>query len=201
VPEIYFDQKNKGILTIWQLIEPLDFFCESIDENTLKKFKEDFINQKRLREKIAPHFLLQRYNLSVKLDNTGIKPLANKGHVSISHCKNFIALSYDPEKKTGVDIEYYGDRILRIRHKFMSPIEKEFCGDDSVKCLVIWAAKEAVFKKFGGETVHFLESIHVNPFELQKRINLIAKVQFEGKIWTQDLDCELFEEFVMVNTL
>ncbi|HYG51475.1 MAG TPA: 4'-phosphopantetheinyl transferase superfamily protein, partial [Flavobacteriales bacterium] len=108
---------------------------------------------------------------------------------------------FSPSQPIGIDIEYYGDRILKIRHKYLDENETRFCGNDSTKCIIVWAAKESIFKKFGGNTVHFAENVHVDEMTSEKQQMLHAKIEIDNKVITQRLFCELFDEFVLVYTL
>lgn len=201
MPEIFRSEKNDGFINIWQIEEPLSFFDKTVDAGTLKLFAERFATEKRVIEKLVPHYVLRDYDPLVKLNNTERKPLTSNGFISVSHCKNFVATAYSKSNEQGIDIEYYGDRILKIRHKYLDETERGFCGDDSTKCIMVWAAKESIFKKYGGNTVYFAENIHLDEMTNQKQQVLHAKITLDNKVITQQLFCELFDEFVLVYTL
>lgn len=201
MPEIYRNEINDGFVIIWQLEESLDFFCEGIESETVFKLKDTFENPLRLKEKFAPHLILKKFNPTIVLNNLARKPTVNQGYVSISHCKNFVAVAYHPSKSIGIDIEYYGDRILKILHKFLNDQEAAFCNRNTTRSLVIWAAKEALFKKYGGETAFFKENLEVKAFTDEKKQELNTIVTLGGKKMHEKLLCELFEEFVMVHTI
>jgi 4'-phosphopantetheinyl transferase len=201
VPEIFRTETNDGFVCIWQLDESLEFLSAGIEETTFVQLQNKFENPIRLKEKFAPHYILKQYNSSLILNNVGRKPLVNSGHVSISHCKNFVAVAYRKSTEIGIDIEYYGDRILKILHKFLNNQEADFCNRDTTKSLVIWAAKEALFKKYGGDTAFFKENIAVEAFTNETKHELTALVNFGGEKINEKLVCEQFEEFVMVHTI
>jgi phosphopantetheinyl transferase (holo-ACP synthase) len=201
VPEIFRSEKKNGFINIWQIEEPIAFFENCIDAVTLKLFLNRFTSDKRVIEKLVPHYVLKQNHAEEKIDNTERKPVAKKGFISVSHCKDFVATAYSISEPQGIDIEYYGDRILKIRHKYLDEKERVFCGDDSTKCIIVWAAKESIFKKFGGDSVYFAENIHVDEMTNEKQQVLNAKIILENKIITQQLFCELFDEFVLVYTL
>jgi 4'-phosphopantetheinyl transferase len=201
VPEIFRNETNEGFVSIWQLKESPDFFCSGIETESVLHLQNKFENLVRLKEKFAPHHILKKFNPELILNNLDRKPRVNSGYVSISHCKDFVAVNYNSNHTVGIDIEYYGDRILKILHKFLNAQEDKFCDRNTTKCLIIWAAKEALFKKFGGDTAFFKENIHVDAFPDEKQTELSGTVHFEGKKIQTKLNCTLFEEFVMVHTI
>lgn len=202
MPEIFRTEINNGFISIWKPEETIDFFSNTVDANQLQEHVSTFEQPKRLKEKLVPHYLLHAYDPSIALNNTQRKPSVNKGNVSVSHCSNIIAVAYtsDDNQKIGIDIEVYGDRILKIIHKFLNDTELVFCGKDSVKCLIVWSAKEAIFKKYGESTAFFKENILIQPFENSNKQELIAEINFNGSILKERLSCELFADFVMVHT-
>lgn len=81
--------------------------------------------------------------------------------ISISHTKGYICAAKGKAESIGVDIEYPGDRVLRVREKFVSPAEVGVLMsaglDELHACLVLWCAKEAAYKKCGMSGVDFRE--------------------------------------------
>ena len=71
----------------------------------------------------------------------------------------------------GIDLEATGDRIFRIRHKFLSDTEQEFLrlsagleqlqeGEEAARWLTLaWSAKEAVYKWQGESGIDFIRDI------------------------------------------
>ena len=202
MPEIFRTEINNGFISIWKPEENIDFFSNTVDSNQLENHVLNFERPKRLKEKLVPHYILSKYNPSILLTNTQRKPHVNIGNISVSHCSDFIAVAYTKsnEHNIGIDIEVYGDRILKIIHKFLNEAESGFCGKDSLKCLIIWSAKEAIFKKYGDSTAFFKENIFIEPFENESKQELVAEINFNGSIIKEHLSCELFADFVMVHT-
>lgn len=190
-----------GFLCLWDMQEPVSFFAGSLEPLLTKTLYEQFGSGKRYREKLAAHFILQQFDRSVILDNTNRKPEVNHGHVSVSHTLNNIAVMYNHRIPVGVDIESTGARVLKIRHKFLNAAELVFCGDDIMRCLVCWAAKESVFKHKGRDTGFFNTNIHIMPFTVAPNFTIEAKVTVLGEPCEMELVCELFNGFIMVYTL
>ncbi len=201
MPEIFRTELNHGFISVWQVDEDLEFFKSYIAENEYSKLLSSFKNKNRLRQKLVPHYLIKKFNNNLTLDNFDLIPKISNGFISISHCKNFLAVSYDDSKPVGIDVEYYGERILKIGHKYLNEHEKTFCDGDSLKSLVVWSAKEALFKKFGGDTVFFKENISIEEFEKKDNLILSSIVKMNGSEYKTDLMCKFYDEFLLVYTI
>lgn len=200
MPEIFSRKIDSGFICIWEVSEPAGFFEQAVGKELLENLSKQH-SQHRLLQKLVPHFILGRHHPHIKINNLERKPVASQGFVSISHCNNLLGLYYHPNQAVGIDIEHEHPKVLRIRKKFLNPQELAFCGDDITRCLVIWAAKESIFKKYGNETAFFANNIAVEPFESQSSFALQARVSVNGTCISQRLWCELNEELVIVFTL
>lgn len=200
MPERLTRSVGTGFISLWEIEEPVDFFERAVDPAVLVNLNE-LHTEYRLLQKLVPHYLLSLHHEHVQINNLERKPTATKGFISISHCKKTLALFYHPEKPVGIDIEHEHPKVLRIRKKFLNPQELDFCGDDIVRCLVIWAVKESVFKKYGNETAFFAENISVNPFDPSGSFELSAQVRVNRALIIEKLRCELIHGLVMAYTL
>lgn len=98
---------------------------------------------------------------------TGMPYLSDHSyHISISHTRGYVAVILNSQKKVGIDIEQYGERILKLRSKFMS--EQEISAVSAEKevhhLLLHWSAKETIYKLLGEEGVDFKEHLLISPF-------------------------------------
>ena len=84
--------------------------------------------------------------------------------ISVSHSHKYLALLVNDKEETGVDIELLRDKVLAIKHKFLSDGELSFAGDDSATLVRLWAAKEALYKVDGQKELRFKEDLHIAPF-------------------------------------
>jgi phosphopantetheinyl transferase (holo-ACP synthase) len=71
-------------------------------------------------------------------------------NLSISHSKNFVALIISSQYFPGIDIEHISERVQKIKHKFLTDNEKNWC-QNTEQMTACWSAKEAVFKIFEKE--------------------------------------------------
>ncbi len=87
-------------------------------------------------------------------------------HISISHTRGYVAVILSPQREVGIDIEQYGERILKLRSKFMSKEELQVVSADRevYHLLLHWSAKETLFKLISEEEVDFKEHLRVYPF-------------------------------------
>jgi len=101
--------------------------------------------------------------------NTNGKPfLKDKSHhISISHSGDYIALILSKNHKTGIDIEVYSKRILKIKNKFLSEAElnKLYSNDIVYYLLLLWNAKEVMYKINDRKYLSFKEEMHIPYFE------------------------------------
>lgn len=76
--------------------------------------------------------------------------------ISISHTRGYAAILLSDSTETcgGVDIEYRSDRVQRIARRFIHDEEHAETTDDM---LVLWSAKEAVYKCYSEDNLMFFD--------------------------------------------
>lgn len=91
--------------------------------------------------------------------------------ISISHTKDYVAVALSQHSLLGLDVEHAGERVRRIRQRFMHPDEErrltEVCNpiDETVGLLLHWCAKESLFKAVPEEGVDFAQELRIENFE------------------------------------
>lgn len=201
MPEIHFIKQKDGFISIWEMNEPSSFLKSAVELPLLHVLEKENYSEKRMVEKLLPHFVLKKHNIESALNNTDRKPTMSSGYISISHSKNLLAIYYTTYGPIGVDIEHKGARVMKILKKFMNPTELESFSNDDTKALVVWAAKESLFKKHGGDAAFFAENLWIKPFDtIKNHFSLDAQVKHERTTMNEVLNCELFDEFVLVYT-
>lgn len=92
-------------------------------------------------------------------------------YVSISHTRNYVAVGLHKTAIPGIDIEQYGDKVRRVRSRFVrkdelpegeAMPEKE----ELYQLLLHWSAKETMFKVMNCTEVDFLRHLRIAPFRL-----------------------------------
>ncbi len=167
MPIFFQHQINENTrLGIWKIEETLDFF-----ESHVPQHRDVTHPHKRLQH-LAGRFLLPYlfpdfpFRL-IKIADTRKPFLPNEEfHFSISHCGDYAAAIVSKNKRVGVDIEIPVEKILRIKDKFLSPVEKRIFSvenemADKEMLTLLWSCKESVFKWYGNGNVDFSEHIQL----------------------------------------
>ena len=121
-------------------------------------------------------------------------------HISISHTRGYAAVAISGMNPIGLDIEQRTDKVLRVQHKFLSPEERPFLpsGEGNVEALlVIWTAKEAMFKLVDREGIDFADHFHLAPFAVAPAGECTARETFTPERRTFSLRYWVLPEFVM----
>ena len=137
-----------------------EVFLFPSERNRLKKIKHparrtEFIGVRQLRNKMIPDHEI------VYLASG--KPTLKEGilHISISHSEQSICLGLS-KSNIGLDIEEPQDRILRIKSKFCSKEEANLFNEQSTYDMtLLWALKEAAYKKTDQPGLDFLKEIKI----------------------------------------
>lgn len=118
---------------------------------------------------IASRLLARQFfpNCEVGKDEFG-KPFLrdNSAQISWSHSGNYAALIACEHAPTGIDIEQLSERVLKIEDKFCNKADKSTI-DHRHKVeslLLIWTAKESMYKLYGKKEVDFRKHMTVEPF-------------------------------------
>lgn len=174
-------------LGIWKIEETEEFF-----KGTVPQHRQVTHPHKRLQH-LAGRFLLRYlfpdfpYEL-IRIADTR-KPFLpdEQYHFSISHCGDYAAALVSKNSRVGIDIEIPVEKILKIRDKFLSGVEKKMFNTQysmlkaqlnpsgseptthdlptgqagSQLTTLLWSAKEAVFKWHGDGGVDFRQHIQL----------------------------------------
>lgn len=118
----------------------------------------------RQRERLAEQLLLTAMmdgDTSYSIDHepsgkpfltSPLTPLTS--HLSISHTRGYVVMLISEDSGVGVDIEYRSDRVERIASRFIRPDEQVETTDEK---LLLWSAKEAVYKLFSEDRLAFFD--------------------------------------------
>lgn len=192
--------KNGEIIAVWEITEPESFFIDKISEQEGAKSRQIRSVKKRL-EWLAVRALLAENGINeiVEYETNG-KPVIKRGYISISHCFPYSVIYFSSLKEIGVDIERIGERILKIADRFVNiKDELDFERKSITDLTIIWGAKEAIYKKYRGETVHFEKNIFVRKVE-HKEFELKIKVKNGAFESEESMFYQLIEDFVLVYT-
>jgi phosphopantetheinyl transferase len=116
--------------------------------------------------------------LIISKDEKG-KPHFNNStvHFSWSHSGNYAAAIFNTEESTGIDIETVQPRILKIEDKFCNTTDKQHIHRTRhvESLLLIWGAKESMFKHYGKKEVDFKKHMSISAFDIAEEGRFTAK--------------------------
>lgn len=126
-------------------------------------------------------------------------------YISISHTRGYAAIALHREFPIGIDIEQKGDKILRVKKRFVS--EEEETGivfpinDETYSMqealLVMWSAKETMFKLMDLPGIDFVNHLHIHPFSMAEKGKITSKEDFTEKGCSFNIHYQIFPEFIL----
>jgi phosphopantetheinyl transferase len=154
---------------IWKITETLDELRALLpDQGVMYVHEPDaFKSDSRKIEWLAVRvllFVLTGENEPVRY-HPGGKPYfaGDKAYLSISHTKGYVSVIVSKTNEVGIDIEKTGERVHKVARKFVR--DDEFLPEDPAQktraLLLIWSAKETMFKCMNEGAVDFREHLYV----------------------------------------
>lgn len=135
-------------------------------------------------------------------DNKGKPHLENDPrHISLSHSHDKLAIIVNENEATGIDIELIRDKVIKIKHKFLSPPELAETGNDVEKLLIYWAAKETLYKIYGLKEVDFITNLFVKPFNKHNLGTIIGEINLPDFKKTFELNYQFIDNYILVYAL
>ncbi len=195
---------NEPLWGVWKIEESseelLYLLSRKID---YQPFLDNMRTENRKKEWLATRLLTKKLlNKEVRIDYhlNGAPYLPNENlQISISHTKGFVAVILSKDSTPGIDIEYRGDRILKIHSKFMSKDEysKIDKKHEAEHLLLYWCAKETLFKIIQQEGVDFIDHLHIHPFPYNEEGSLLASETRTEQTASYQLKYYVFPDFVV----
>lgn len=144
-------------LGIWAISESSDDFwaLSPYVESSRSEFNALYKSEQRKCEVLAVSLLIKEIigdNVQLLHQDNGKPYLSSGMNISISHTRGFAVIIVSRSKQVSVDIEYFSNRIERIRSKFMRDDEN---ASSQVKLLMHWCAKETMYKLFPEDNLTF----------------------------------------------
>jgi len=112
-------------------------------------------------------------------------------HLSISHTRGFAVLLLSETSEVGIDIEYRSDRVERIASRFIRQDEQ---AETIEKKLLLWSAKETVYKLFSEDKLSFFDMRERGIAEGVLRMENVKREQ------TVDVYYEFTDDYVLTYT-
>ncbi len=164
---------ENAVAAIWLADEPEAYFAEQTG------LQPPISHEKRRTEHLAGRFLLKLLKNDfplhdIKIDEHGKPHLAGDDvHFSVSHSWPYIAAVIDNGRSAGIDVQTWTEKIVRIKHKFLSEGEQELLGHDPRNFLAAWSAKETAYKWHGKDGTEFIEELPIIEFPEKKYLKIL----------------------------
>ena len=144
-------------LGIWAISESSDDFwaLSPYVESSRSEFNALYKSEQRKCEVLAVRLLIKEIigdNVQLLHQDNGKPYLSSGMNISISHTRGFAVIIVSHSKQVSVDIEYFSNRIERIRSKLMRDDEN---ASSQVKLLMHWCAKGTMYKLFPEDNLTF----------------------------------------------
>ncbi len=197
--------ENGVTIGLWHITESTDELLERLDlDPFVMEQVYQFGSGKRRREFLAVRVMLNEICGSpqtIKYLPSGMPYLADHSQqISITHTGEYAAVILHPCNPVGIDIERVSDKVVRVRHKFLSESELSFVDSRSEKThlALIWSAKEALYKVMGRESVDFVNDLVIYPFQPYLEGTMTAQENCTEARARYTLDYRVYPEFVIV---
>ncbi len=127
------------------------------------------------------------------------KPRLKNGnpHIGISHSNGIGCFAWS-NREFGIDIQTTHPSIFKVRNKYCHPEELEFLRNEATdsRHLMLWSAKEAIYK-FYGHGIEFSHDLIAQPFqESDDKISIVCQIH-KDKCITFSVDCLQQENFIL----
>jgi phosphopantetheinyl transferase len=125
----------------------------------------------------------------------------NVANISITHTKQFVAISYNPLLDVGIDMESLARQFSAVERKALSDKERDYLTDKHrhLQLCLIWCAKEAIYKRFSENGVDFAAQMQIEKFTPKEKGKLTATYTNSERAQTElILHYELIEDHVLV---
>ena len=189
-------------LGIWKITETEEELFKMLtkigfDETTIYQTK----NNQRLKQWLATRLLLASFfkNVTILYDEYGKPYLDNNWKISISHSREFVAIILNEQNDCGIDIEKVADKVNKIKHKFLNPLDliKITCDEHLT---LYWGAKEALYKYYGKKEVLFKENLFIEEFS-SKKSAFNGRIELEDFKVTIPMSWKKIEDYILTYTL
>ena len=193
-------------MAIWAIKESADFFESDFAAPVA------IVNEERKLQYMAVRVLFKLMMPAIELDQIVLadngKPYL-KGvpfHFSFAHCKGYAACAVSDLQPIGIDIEIIHPRIAKVAHKFLNATEKEMLAslpeaEQLNQLAFIWAAKEAMYKKYEQLGIDFAANFQIQSLANTKRGVVLAKIVHKDHEIMVQLDYHFGEDYVCVTCI
>ena len=159
---------------VWEITESYQELREMLalddhDRDHLSRVTSDKKKKEYLAGRMAVKELLIQRDLKfngIYKDEWG-KPhlLDSPLYISLSNTYPYAVAMLNKQSPAGIDMEKTDPKFLKIRFKFLNPMELALARENPLSLNILWCAKEALYKVFGKKSLSFRNDILIKPFD------------------------------------
>ena len=156
---------DKGWGGIWRITETVEDLCGMLPRGDVYRAHayRRFMAERRRLEYVSVRILVYQLlgeEKQICYTPTGHPYFADGSlQLSISHTSGYASVLFSKDYETGVDIEAFSERILRLKDRLIGPEEH---AESVYDILLHWSAKEAAFKILDQEGIDFRQNLTVS---------------------------------------
>ena len=160
-------EKQDCKLAIWRIEEDADWFDQHF-------YTPEISHEKKLLQWYATRHLVNHLcgeQVEVIKDEFGKPLIANSfTNLSLTHTALFAGALISDKHEVGIDLEMISPKVERIAPKFLKPEELATIEPEEKieKLILLWSAKEALYKLHGRRRLEFKSQLLIEPFEMQQ---------------------------------
>lgn len=134
--------------------------------------RREWLAWRRLLRSKAEAWGLSSDQLKVEYTRFGEPVFADMhGHLSVSHCRGYVALAYVCEGRCGIDVEMADRPFGKVRRRYLSADEMALTGaEHPLFMAAAWCAKEALYKCLGRSGVDFVADMRIAAVDLESGV-------------------------------
>lgn len=167
---------EKALIGIWHITETEDQLL-SLHNDPVKWVNElhTISHSGRRCEKLAVRALLRELtgaDHTIRYDENGKPYLEDRSfNISISHTTRYACIILHPDMAVAIDIEANTPRAAKIQQRFLSPSELKLTNHSPgfVVPLLLWTAKEALYKLISNPSVDFVHHLQITDIKMNQQ--------------------------------
>ncbi len=193
MPLIKSIKSDNSFTGIWHLTESTNMLSQMLRFYGKYNLPGHFTHQRRIAEwyavRLILHEILPEKHFDIFYNEYG-KPFlaAPEGFISISHTHGFVGVLFHRYNNCGFDMELLDRSVVSISHKFVRSDETSFLLDNpQQKTLMLWSAKEVIYKIYGKKSLDFKDNLRILPFEYQQQGEIKGQLILNNDICSYDI--------------
>ena len=193
---VHIDHPN---IFSWEINETVDALNKLVK---LDKIEQELVDSRkrlhRKKELLTSRILLQEIIPNAHIHYIEKRPVlvGSKKEISITNSKNLVFIMLNEEGiKTGIDVQYYADTVIRVKDKFINSIENDLPHIDDKKTLnIIWSVKETLYKAYSEDKLEFKKQLFTEVIHHNK---VMGYIKYDTKKVPFEVGLACFDEFVL----